>query len=223
MKDGRAASAVCPPRAEHSALARATLFRREEEEVQYLGIDWGTRRAAWCALSTGGELTEGTISADEDGLARLVARLGPDVQGCIEMMSGAVWVRDRLADCGWMIEIADARKVEAIAPLACKTDRVDARVLADLARRDLVPGVWVPPLDDRAIRERLRTDPVPRGQRVVLYFYPAALTPGRAVTFHLVRHASPQETAMLPSAVSLQSISSGSSASRGPAVAGSAP
>jgi transposase len=54
------------------------------------------------------------------------------------------------------IEIADARKVKAIAPLACKTDRVDPRVLADLARRDLVPTVWVPPLDDRAIRERLR-------------------------------------------------------------------
>jgi hypothetical protein len=38
----------------------------------------------------------------------------------------------------------------------CKTDRVDARVLADLVRRDLVPTVWVPPLHDRAIRERLR-------------------------------------------------------------------
>jgi len=124
--------------------------------MQYLGIDWGTRRAAWCALTAAGELTEGAISADEDGLIRLVARLGPDVRGCIEMMSGAPWVRDRLADCGWVIEIADARKVKAIAPLACKTDRVDARVLADLARRDLVPAVWVPPLDDRALRERLR-------------------------------------------------------------------
>ena len=124
--------------------------------MQYLGIDWGTRRAAWCALNATGELTEGVISADRDGLARLVSRLGPDVQGCIEMMSGAVWVRDRLAECGWTIEIADARKVKAIAPLACKTDRVDARVLADLARRDLVPSVWVPSLDDRAIRERLR-------------------------------------------------------------------
>ncbi len=72
------------------------------------------------------------------------------------MMSGAVWVRDRLTACGWTIEIADARKVKAIAPLACKTDRVDARVLADLVRRDLVPSVWVPSLDDRAIRERLR-------------------------------------------------------------------
>jgi transposase len=124
--------------------------------VQYLGIDWGTRRAAWCALTAAGEVTEGRISADEDGLARLVARLGPDVQGCIEMMSGAVWVRDRLAECGWSIEVAEARKVKALAPVACKTDRVDARVLADLARRDLVPTVWVAPLDDRAIRERLR-------------------------------------------------------------------
>jgi transposase len=58
--------------------------------------------------------------------------------------------------CGSTIEIADARKVKAMAPLACKTDRVDAHVLADLARRDLVATVWVPTLDDRAIRERLR-------------------------------------------------------------------
>ena len=124
--------------------------------MRYLGIDWGTRRAAWCALTEAGELIEGMIPADEDGLLRLVAQLGPDVRGCIEMMSGAVWVRDRLAECGWVIEVADARKAKALAPLACKTDRVDARVLADLARRDLVPAVWVPALDDRAIRERLR-------------------------------------------------------------------
>jgi hypothetical protein len=131
-------------------------FDAKEEHVQYLGIDWGTCRAAWCSISPGGKLTEGTISADEDGLVGLVARLGPEVRGCIEMMSGAPWVRDSHAVCGWEIEIADARKVKAIAPLACKTDRVDARVLADLVRRDLVPTVWVPPLDDRAIRERLR-------------------------------------------------------------------
>ena len=124
--------------------------------MQYLGIDWGTRRAAWCALSLAGELAEGTIPAEEDGLARLVCALGPDVRGCIEMMSGAVWGRDRLAAAGWTIEIADARKVKSIAPLACKADRVDARVLAELVRRDLVPTVWVPSLDERAIRERLR-------------------------------------------------------------------
>ncbi|MBV9536714.1 MAG: IS110 family transposase [Solirubrobacterales bacterium] len=124
--------------------------------MQYLGIDWGTRKAAWCAVDERGEVAEGMVPADEDGLAWLVHRLGPDVRGCVEMMSGAVWVRERLRACGWQFQIADARKVKAIAPLACKTDRVDARVLAQLAYRDLVPEVWVPALSHRELRERLR-------------------------------------------------------------------
>jgi transposase len=72
------------------------------------------------------------------------------------MMSGAVWVRDRLEQAGWEVEVADARKVKALAPLAAKTDKVDARVLATLAFRDLVPAVWVPSLPERALRERLK-------------------------------------------------------------------
>ena len=126
--------------------------------MQYLGIDWGTRRASWCAIDEGGTLQEGSIPAEQDGLSRLALTLGAssEVRGCIEMMSGAVWVRDQLALVGWDIRLADARKVKAIAPLACKTDRVDARVLADLVRRDLVPEVWVPSVEERANRERLR-------------------------------------------------------------------
>jgi transposase len=124
--------------------------------VQYLGIDWGTRKAAWCAVDDHGDMLEGAISADEDGLARLVRELGVEVRGCVEMMSGAIWVRERLAACGWEIQIAEPRKVKALAPLACKTDRVDARVLAELVRRDLVPEVWVPSLSERELRERLR-------------------------------------------------------------------
>ena len=54
------------------------------------------------------------------------------------------------------MQVAHARKVRDVAPLACKTDKVDARVLAELARRDLVPELWVPPLEDRELRERLR-------------------------------------------------------------------
>jgi transposase len=101
-------------------------------------------------------MLEGTVSADQDGLARLVHTLGPDAYGCVEMMSGAVWVREQLQACGWRFSVADARKVKAIAPLACKTDKVDARVLAQLAARDLVPELWVPSLTDRELRERLR-------------------------------------------------------------------
>jgi transposase len=117
----------------------------------------GYRCARWCAISERGEITaEATVPADEDGLVRLVARLGPDAKACVEMMSGAVWVRDRLERAGWQVEVADARKVKALAPLAAKTDKVDARVLATLAFRDLVPAVWIPSLSERALRERLK-------------------------------------------------------------------
>src|SRR6266545_34399 len=125
--------------------------------MNYVGIDWAYGRAAFCAMREGGEIAaEGLIPADEDGLARLVLKLGAEASGCVEMMSGAVWVRDRLQSAGWEMKVAHARKVRDVAPLACKTDKVDARVLAELCRRDLVPELWVPSIEDRALRERLR-------------------------------------------------------------------
>src|SRR5215208_6509858 len=72
--------------------------------MQYVGIDWAYRRAAWCAKQADGTISgEGSVAADEDGLARLVLELGPEVWACLEMMSGAVWVRDRLAEAGWKL------------------------------------------------------------------------------------------------------------------------
>jgi len=39
--------------------------------VQYLGIDWAYRRAAWCAKNAAGDVVdEGVVPADEDGLAK---------------------------------------------------------------------------------------------------------------------------------------------------------
>jgi hypothetical protein len=115
--------------------------------VEYLGIDWSYRRAAWCSLSDAGVVVgEGAVPADADGLARLVIERGSDVRAVVEMMSGAIWVRDQLSAAGWRVQIGHARKVRDVAPLACKTDKVDARVLAELCRRDLVPELWVPPL-----------------------------------------------------------------------------
>ena len=55
--------------------------------MQYVGIDWAYRRAAWCAMREGGEIAdEGLVPADEDGLAKLVLRVGPEVRACVEMM-----------------------------------------------------------------------------------------------------------------------------------------
>src|SRR5436853_598057 len=81
--------------------------------------------------------------------------LGRRSGAAIEMMSGAAWVAETLQAAGWKVQVADSRKARALAPLAAKTDKIDARVLAELARRDLVPSVWVPPFRDRALLEQL--------------------------------------------------------------------
>jgi transposase len=64
-------------------------------------------------------------------------------------MTGARFVHDTLEELGWEVLVADAQKVKGLAPLACKTDKIDARVLAELSWRDLVPAIWLP---DPAIR-----------------------------------------------------------------------
>ena len=58
-------------------------------------------------------------------------RHGAPIRAAIESMNGARFVHDRLELHGWQVEIADAQKVKGLAPLACKTDRIDARVLTE--------------------------------------------------------------------------------------------
>jgi transposase len=71
-------------------------------------------------------------------------------------MTGARIVHDTLEQEGWSVEIADAQKVKGLAPLACKTDRIDSLVLATLSERDLVPAIWLPGPRVRQERELAR-------------------------------------------------------------------
>jgi transposase len=71
-------------------------------------------------------------------------------------MNGARFVHDSLEFAGWEVLIADAQRVRGLAPLAAKTDKIDARVLAELTRRALVPEIWLPTPEVRQERERAR-------------------------------------------------------------------
>ena len=125
----------------------------------HVGLDLCRTRLDVCVLAEDGALLRTTTSPpDRDGLgvlARALRPLGP-VSAAIESMNGARFVHDALEMLGWDVEIADAQKVKGLAPLACKTDRIDARVLAELSRRDLVPAIWLPDPSVRAERERAR-------------------------------------------------------------------
>ena len=78
------------------------------------------------------------------------------VRGVVESMNGARFVHDELVRYGWEVLVADAQRVKGLAPLACKTDKIDARVLAELSLRDLVPAIWLPTPELRRERERSR-------------------------------------------------------------------
>jgi transposase len=128
----------------------------------HAGLDLSRRRLDFCLLDEGGErVWEGAVAPDGDGLdgfaRRVDGRLGPvQVRAAIESMTGARFVHDTLERCGWEVQVADAVKVKGLAPLACKTDRIDAWVLAELCRRDLVPAIWLPDFAQRQERERAR-------------------------------------------------------------------
>jgi transposase len=126
----------------------------------YVGSDLSRKRLDWHALAADGEqVGEGASPPDRDGLAHLVrgfAREHGSVLAAIESMTGARFVHDQLELAGWDVRIADAQRAKGLAPLACKTDRIDAWVLAELARRDLIPEIWLPTPEVRGERERAR-------------------------------------------------------------------
>jgi transposase len=126
----------------------------------HAGLDLSRRKVDVCVVSVEGELVDEWASPpDADGLRGLAARAamhGGPVRGVIESMNGARFVHDRLEEHGWDVLIADATKVKGLAPLACKTDKIDARVLATLSARDLVPEIWLPDPSVRRERELAR-------------------------------------------------------------------
>jgi transposase len=126
----------------------------------YAGLDLSRHRLDVHLMNQAGERVLATTAPpDADGLrglARQTAGLGESVVAAIESMNGARFVHDQLELAGWQVQIADAQKVKGLAPLACKTDRIDAWVLAELSRRELVPAIWLPDPQVRAERERAR-------------------------------------------------------------------
>src|SRR4051794_33848023 len=125
----------------------------------HVGLDLSRHRLDVRVLEPGGAtVAELAVAPEAAELRRLAGRYlaeGP-VRAVIESMTGARFVHDTLERRGWEVEIADAAKVKGLAPLACKTDRIDAWVLAELSWRELVPAIWLPTFAVRRERARWR-------------------------------------------------------------------
>lgn len=105
--------------------------------MSYAGLDLSRRKLDAHVLDENGETVETlAVHPDADALETLARRFGPAVRATVESMKGARFVHDELERHGWEVHIADAARAKGLAPLAAKTERIDARVLAILCRRE---------------------------------------------------------------------------------------
>lgn len=115
--------------------------------MDVVGIDLHKRYMQAAVLDGDGNLTQETrINNDSNhhSLRMFLSGLKPDTRIVLE--SSSVWygVYRFIEGCGFDIVLSNPLKTKAIAYGKIKTDRLDARVLADLLRADYIPPCHVP-------------------------------------------------------------------------------
>lgn len=127
-------------------------------EREYIGIDLHKAFFQACAVTPSGERRwERRFPRTAEGIAHFVARgVGPHQAIAVEA-SGPTWAFvDALAPTGAAVCVVDPRKTKLKAGFAAKTDRLDARRLADALRRESVVSIYIPPPAIRELREVCR-------------------------------------------------------------------
>lgn len=97
----------------------------------------------------------GRVAMSPEGLRTFADTLGPDDEVAVEatMNTSAVAVL-LMPRCGRVV-VSNPLKTRAIAEAKIKTDKVDARVLAELLAADYLPSVWLADDDTRALRRQV--------------------------------------------------------------------
>mgnify|MGYP000929691857 FL=1 len=101
-----------------------------------IGIDLGDKKHAVCVMNQAGKvLSETSIPNNKFALERLCQEF-PGALVVIEVGTHSPWISRLLQSCGLRVLVANARKVKAIYTNKRKCDRLDAEILARLARVD---------------------------------------------------------------------------------------
>jgi transposase len=101
----------------------------------------------------GERLWEQRWPTTDAGIAGLLSRCGEHSHVAVEASSPTWAFVDRIVDHVGAVEVVDTRKTRIKAGYAAKTDRLDARRLADALRRQSVVGIYYPPPAIRDLRE----------------------------------------------------------------------
>lgn len=122
----------------------------------YAGIDLHRRTAVIALVSDGSRRVRPRTfkCSDPGGIVEHLGRHRP-FKAVIEASGTYRWLHDLLAPEGEVV-LAHPLRLRAIWSGRAKTDDLDAKVLADLLRADLIPESYVPPEGYQALRDMTR-------------------------------------------------------------------
>ncbi len=105
------------------------------------------------AVADGGRArSAGRAATTPEDLGLFAASLAPDDRVVLEATGNALAIARIIEPHVAEVVLAHAQQVRAISHARVKTDKIDARVLADLLAADLIPRVWVGDERTRTLR-----------------------------------------------------------------------
>jgi len=126
-------------------------------EKHYIVVDLHQAFFQACAVSAdGARLWEDRFPRTDEGLAAFRGRCHHEVAVAVEASTPTWPFVDAIHEAVGTLVIVDALRTRLKAGYAAKTDRLDARRLADALRRDSVSSIYYPPSAIRELRELTR-------------------------------------------------------------------
>ena len=123
----------------------------------YIGVDLHQAFFQACAVMNSGErVWEERFARTAEGIAAFLVRCDRQSVVAVEASTPTWHFADGVAAHIGELRIVDSVKTRLKAGYAAKTDRLDARRLADALRRDSVVGIYYPPMAIRELRELCR-------------------------------------------------------------------
>ena len=124
----------------------------------FVGIDYHQDTVQVCVLDgSGRQLANRSVENDAVAVAQVATRHGRPARVAIEACCGAANMAEELATrSGLPVELAHPGYVARMKRSPDKTDLQDAELLADLARVNYLPTVWLAPESTRQLRRLVR-------------------------------------------------------------------
>lgn len=124
----------------------------------FVGIDYHQDSVQVCVLDRSGrKLTNRAVTNEAAAVARVARRHGRPARVAIEACCGAADIAEQLAvEQKLPVELAHPGYVARLKRSPDKTDLGDAQLLADLARVNYLPTVWLAPESTRQLRRLVR-------------------------------------------------------------------